>query len=126
MRCLGRRWRRSTRSWRPEAGCTSRRIRAGHRTNTPGIFWGFSEEGFQVLLNPVTDFEFLECFAGLPCSIVPFGHEESMKGLSEQRANLGMSVIAKKTGPSDRRLAWDVDMSEILNTTYPSSRPRGT
>ena len=83
-------------------------------------------EGFQVLLNPVTGFEILECSAGLPCSIVPFGHEEAMKGLCEQRANLGISVIAKKIGPSDRRLAWDVDVSEILDTTYPSSRPHGT
>jgi SAM-dependent methyltransferase len=87
----------------------------------PWDFWRFSEEGFQVLLNPVTGFEVLECSAGLPCSIVPFGHEETMKGLCEQRANLGISVIAKKIGPSDRRLAWDVDVSEILNTTYPSS-----
>ena len=44
-----------------------------------------------------------------------------MKGLCEQPANLGISVIAKKIGPSDRRLAWDVDVSEILDTTYPSS-----
>lgn len=87
----------------------------------PWDFWRFSEEAFQVLLNPVTGFEVLECSAGLPCSIVPFGHEEPMKGLCEQRANLGISVIAKKIGPSDRRLAWDVDVSEILNTTYPSS-----
>jgi SAM-dependent methyltransferase len=92
----------------------------------PWDFWRFSEEGFQVLLNPLTGFEVLECSAGLPCSIVPFGHEEAMNGLCEQRANLGISVIAKKIGPSDRRLAWDVDVSEILDTTYPSSRPRGT
>ena len=92
----------------------------------PWDFWRFSEEGFQVLLNRVTGFEVLECSAGLPCSIVPFGHEESMKGLCEQPANLGISVIAKKIGPSDRRLAWDIDVSEILNTTYPTSRPHGT
>ncbi len=33
-----------------------------------------------------------------------------MTGLCEQRANLGISVIARKIGPSDRRLAWDVDV----------------
>jgi SAM-dependent methyltransferase len=90
----------------------------------PWDFWRFSEEGFQVLLNRMTGFEILECSAGLPCSIVPFGHEESMKGLCEQRANLGISVIARKIGPSDGRLAWDVDVSEILDTDYPSSPPR--
>ena len=55
----------------------------------PWDFWRFSEEAFQVLLNPVTGFEVLECSAGLPCSIVPFGHEEPMKGLCEQRGEFG-------------------------------------
>jgi hypothetical protein len=44
-----------------------------------------------------------------------------MKGLHEQRANLGISVVTRKIGPSDRRLAWDVDVSEVLDTTYRSS-----
>ena len=92
----------------------------------PWDFWRFSEEGFSVLLNPVTGFEVLECSSGLPCSIVPFGNEEPMRGLYRHCANLGISVIAKKIGQSDRRLAWDVDVSEILDTIYPSSRPRGT
>jgi SAM-dependent methyltransferase len=87
----------------------------------PWDFWRFSEEGFRVLLNSVTGFEIQACSAGLPCSIVPFGHEPAMAGLCEQPANLGISVIAKKIGPSDRRLAWDVDVSEILDTNYPSS-----
>ena len=87
----------------------------------PWDFWRFSEEGFRVLLNSLTGFEIHACSAGLPCSIVPFGREPAMMGLCEQPANLGISVIAKKIGPSDRRLAWDVDVSEILNTNYPSS-----
>ncbi len=87
----------------------------------PWDFWRFSEEAFRVLLNPATGFEILECSAGLPCAIVPFGDEPAMRGLCEQPANLGISVIAKKIGPSDRRLAWDVEVSEILDTTYPSS-----
>jgi hypothetical protein len=87
----------------------------------PWDFWRFSEESFQVLLNPVTGFEILKCSSGLPCSIIPFGNEEPMRGLYTHRANLGISVIAKKIGHSDRRLAWNVDVSEILNTIYPSS-----
>jgi hypothetical protein len=78
-----------------------------------------------VLLDRVTGFEILECSAGLPCSIVPLGDEPAMKGLCQQPASLGISVIAKKIGPSDRRLAWDVDIGEILDTTYLSSRPPG-
>ena len=110
----------------------TKEVAAAHRCSDPLVIsgvrvpGGFPEEGFRVLLNPVTGFEILECSAGLPSSIVPFGHEEAMMGLCEQPADLGISVIAKKIGPSDRRLAWDVDVSEILDTTYPSSRPRGT
>jgi SAM-dependent methyltransferase len=87
----------------------------------PWDFWRFSEEGFRVLLNSVTGFEIVECAAGLPCSIVPFGHEPAMSGLCAQPANLGISVIARKTGASDGRLAWDADVSEILTTAYPST-----
>jgi len=87
----------------------------------PWDFWRYSEEGFQVLLNPLTGFEILECSSGLPCSIVPFGYEPPMRGLYKLRANLGISVIAKKIGQSDRRLAWDVDVREILHSAYPSS-----
>jgi hypothetical protein len=68
----------------------------------------------RILLNPVTSVEILGCFAGLPCSVVPFGQEESMTGLCEQRANLGISVIAKKIGPSDRRLVWERDPGHEL------------
>jgi hypothetical protein len=49
-----------------------------------------------------------------------FVEREKLKGLCEQPANLGISAIAKKIGPSDRRLASDVDVSEILDNTYPS------
>jgi len=86
----------------------------------PWDFWRFSEEGFQVLLNPVTGFEILECSSGLPCSIIPFGKDEPMKGMYMHHAYLGISVIARKIGPSDRRLAWDVGVGEILETAYPT------
>jgi SAM-dependent methyltransferase len=86
----------------------------------PWDFWRFSEEGFQVLLNPVTGFEILECSSGLPCSIIPFGKDEPMKNLYLTPAYLGISVIAKRIGPSDERLAWDVGVEELLKTTYPT------
>jgi len=86
----------------------------------PWDFWRFSEEGFQVLLNPVTGFEILECSSGLPCSIIPFGNDEPMKGMYMHHAYLGISVIARKIGPSDGRLAWDVGVDEILATSYPA------
>ena len=87
----------------------------------PWDFWRFSEEGFQVLLNPVTGFEILECSSGLPCSIIPFGTDEPMKGMYMHHAYLGISVIARKIGPSDGRLAWDVGVDEILETAYPTA-----
>ena len=88
----------------------------------PWDFWRFSEEGFQVLLNPVTGFEILECSSGLPCSIIPFGTDEPMKGMYMHHAYLGISVIARKIGPSDGRLAWDVGVDEISwRRAYPTA-----
>ena len=42
-----------------------------------------------------------------------------MKGLHKQTANLGVSIVAKKCNPYDERLAWDVEIDEILKSTYP-------
>jgi hypothetical protein len=35
-------------------------------------------------------------------------------------SDLGISVIARKIGPSDERLAWDVGVDEILAMSYPT------
>ncbi len=86
----------------------------------PWDFWRFSKAAFKVLLNSLTGFELIRCNEGLPCSILPFGHETSMIGLHKQPANLCVSVVVKKTSYYDGRLAWDVEIDEILKSTYPN------
>jgi SAM-dependent methyltransferase len=85
----------------------------------PWDFWRFSKAAFEVLLNSSTGYELIRCAEGLPCSILPFGNEESMIGLHKQPANLAVSVVAKKTSYYDERLTWDVKTDEILNSIYP-------
>ncbi|MBI5827443.1 MAG: class I SAM-dependent methyltransferase [Deltaproteobacteria bacterium] len=86
---------------------------------TPWDFWRYSKEAFKVLLNSSTGFEIIKNDEGLPCSILPFGHEKAMQQLHKQPANLGVSVVARKCAPYDKHLAWDVDITKILNSTYP-------
>ena len=85
----------------------------------PWDFWRFSKAAFKVLLNSSTGYELIKCAEGLPCSILPFGNEESMIGLHKQPANLAVSVVAKKTSYYDERLTWDVKTDEVLNSMYP-------
>lgn len=85
----------------------------------PWDFWRFSKEAFKVLLNSSTGFEIMRSDEGLPCSVVPFGNEESMIGLHQEPANLGVSVFARKCGKYDENLAWDVDIEKILDSIYP-------
>jgi hypothetical protein len=35
-------------------------------------------------------------------------------------AFLGVALLARKVGPPDPRLAWDVSIGEFLNTEYPA------
>jgi len=89
----------------------------------PWDFWRFSKEAFKVLLNPITGFEIINCVEGLPCSIIPFGNEHSVRGLHKHPANLAVDALAKKCGAFDDRLAWEVRIDEILGTMYPKRLP---
>ncbi|MDQ3796668.1 MAG: class I SAM-dependent methyltransferase [Pseudomonadota bacterium] len=86
----------------------------------PWDFWRYFEGTFRVILNPLTGFEIVRCNEGLPCSIVPLVNEPSMVGLWKSRANLGVSVVAKKIGAPDQSLSWDVQLEEILSSAYPT------
>lgn len=86
----------------------------------PWDFWRFSKEAFKVLLNPETGFEILHCNEGLPASIMPYGFESSMMNLHKQPTFLGISVLARKIGPSANNLSWNLAITEILDTTYPA------
>jgi SAM-dependent methyltransferase len=83
----------------------------------PWDFWRFGAEAFGVLFNAQTGFELLACDEGLPCTIVPHASADSAVAL--EPANLGVSLIARKVGPPDPSLKWDVTPSTILSTQYP-------
>lgn len=85
----------------------------------PWDFWRYNEGAFKVLLNSLTGFEIVACSEGLPCSIVPLANEASMVGMWRCSAYLGISVVARKTGPPDKRLSWDIGLEEILDSIYP-------
>jgi SAM-dependent methyltransferase len=85
----------------------------------PWDFWRYFEGTFRIILNPLSGFEIIKCNEGLPCSVVPLANEPAMVGLWGCRANLGVSVIARKIGPPDARLSWDVQLEEILDSAYP-------
>ena len=85
----------------------------------PWDFWRFNEGAMKVLLNPSTGFELTECSQGMPCSIVPLTTEQYMSGMWRAPAYLTVSAIAKKIGPPDARLCWDVEVEDFLDSTYP-------
>lgn len=85
----------------------------------PWDFWRFSKASFTSLLNPITGFEILSCTEGLPCGILPFGTDSSMKRMLSAPANLGVSVLARKIAPPDCRLRWDINTEEIISNVYP-------
>ena len=85
----------------------------------PWDFWRYSKEAFKVLLNQKTGFKILHCSEGIPASIIPFGYEPSIINLHKQPTHLGISVIAKKIGPSASNLTWNMSVKEVLDTNYP-------
>jgi SAM-dependent methyltransferase len=86
----------------------------------PWDFYRYSQHGMSVLFSKLAGFEIVEVCEGLPCRVVPLGFEPSMKGMQVHNAFLGVAILARKIGPSDPRLAWDVSLPEILDTQYPS------
>lgn len=86
----------------------------------PWDFFRFSSDAFHALFNPMTGFEIVEVVEGLPCRVIPLVREASTKGMeTNSETFLGIAMIARKIGPSDPRLHWDVDLKDILTSRYP-------
>ena len=85
----------------------------------PWDFYRYSTDGFRALFHRLTGFEILEATEGLPCRIIPLFKEPSMRGLEQQPAFLGVSIIARKIGTPDPRLRWDIPVEDFLGTEYP-------
>jgi SAM-dependent methyltransferase len=90
----------------------------------PWDFWRFSAEAFRVLLGPPTGFELITVAEGLPCLILPLVQEPATRDMHRAQGNLGVSALARKTGPTQAGLCWDVPVADILITTYPPAATR--
>jgi len=87
----------------------------------PWDFWRYSKAAFSVLLNERTGFELVKCSEGLPCLVLPFGRDIALMNIHREPANMGVSLVARKTGGFDDELAWNIDVGQILDTMYPES-----
>lgn len=85
----------------------------------PWDFWRFQKNSFHALLNKHTGFDIVKLEEGLPCKIISMVDDAPTRGLITQPANLGVSVIAIKTGEYNPDLRWDVPLDEIVDTMYP-------
>lgn len=87
----------------------------------PWDFWRFGSESFKVLFNQRTGFELLRVNEGAPCSIIPHGGADPE--VARFPGFLAVAVTARKVGPPDEHLHWDVAADEILESIYP--KPQG-
>ena len=86
----------------------------------PWDFWRFSSEAWKVLFNVVTGFEVIRTEMNFPCKIVP--DHVPAGWVENHRAFVNSNLLARKVAEYDReRLSWDVDLDEILGTTYPKN-----
>ncbi len=87
----------------------------------PWDFWRYPINGFDSLLNRATGFEIVEAASGLPCTFLPFAADEPCQGTFGPITHMGVSVIARKVGPPSDRVRWDVPVSSIVTTRYPTA-----
>ena len=88
----------------------------------PWDFWRFPRNGFHALFNSFTGFEIVSLTEGLPCKVYSLVDDAPTRGNCFQTMNQGVALIARKTGDyrSDL-LKWDIDLSDVVDTMYPSS-----
>lgn len=89
----------------------------------PWDFWRFPCNGFHALFNKYTGFEIVSITEGLPCKMYSLVDGAPTRGLYFHTMNQGVALIARKTGSyrSDL-LKWDIEVSDVVNTMYPSNK----
>ena len=89
----------------------------------PWDFWRFPHNGFHALFNRYTGFEIVSLNEGLPCKTYSLVKDAPTREICFHPMNLGVSLIARKTGDyrSDL-LKWDIDVSDVIDTVYPSNQ----
>jgi SAM-dependent methyltransferase len=88
----------------------------------PWDFWRFPRNGFHALFNQYTGFEIVSLAEGLPCKTYSLVDDAQTRNNCFQPMNQGVSLIARKVGSyrSDL-LKWDIDVSGVVDTMYPSA-----
>ncbi len=84
----------------------------------PWDFWRYTDEGWSAIFNDATGFAIEQVAMGEPATIVPLVPHAVTNGVWEGAAYLISGVTARKTGPA--RVAWDVGVTEILDSGYPT------
>jgi len=87
----------------------------------PWDFWRFPQNGFHALFNQYTGFEIVSLTEGLPCKIYSLVDDAPTRKNCFGTLNQGVSLIARKIGNyrSDL-LKWDIEVSDVVDTMYPS------
>ncbi|WP_295394654.1 class I SAM-dependent methyltransferase [uncultured Thiodictyon sp.] len=90
----------------------------------PWDFWRFPRNGFHALFNKYTGFRIVSLTEGLPCKTYSLVDDAATRGNCFETMNQGVALIAEKIGDyrSDL-LKWDIDVSDVVDTMYPSKRP---
>lgn len=89
----------------------------------PWDFWRFMGGGFQALFNAYTGFQLLTVAEGQPCKAYALVDDAPAKSVSASVINLGVAVIARKTGAYRRDLVrWDVDVADVTDSAYPGPK----
>lgn len=87
----------------------------------PWDFWRFPSRGFHALFNKYTGFEIISLAEGLPCKIYSLAPDPPTRTNSFEIMNQGVALIARKTGNYCKDLLrWDIEVSDVVNTMYPS------
>ena len=88
----------------------------------PCDYWRFMAGSFSALLNKQTGFEIITVSEGLPSRAISLVKDEPTLDMHFHELNLGVSVLAKKIGPYNESLKWDIDFSEIYCDAYPKPK----
>lgn len=84
----------------------------------PWDFWRYTDEGWSAIFNEATGFAIEQVAMGEPATIVPRVPHAVTGGVQCGQAYLVSGVTAKKIGAA--RVSWDVGVTEVLATGYPT------
>jgi hypothetical protein len=83
----------------------------------PWDFWRFSSDAWASIFNRATGFEIIEAAMGEPAFVVANRCHAATNFVEHPAGFLASSVLFRKIGETN--LAWDVDIDDVLNNSYP-------